>query len=447
MMLSSLRKPLPLLNRIQTLFISTQPISQSLNKPQKPHQNPPKFDSTTVTQTLSSYNNDHKRALEFFNWVEKDCYFTHTTETYNRIIDILGKFFEFDASWDLIHRMNANPLSVPNHTTFRIMFRRYVSAHMVNEAIGTCGKLGEFGLSDEVSYCNLIDALCEYKHVVEAQELCFGKDKVVEFDGFRVSDTKIHNMILRGWFKMGWWSKCREFWEEMDRKGVSKDLHSYSIYMDIMCKSGKPWKAVKLYKDMKSKHMKLDVVVYNTALRAIGLADGVGFAIRVYRGMRESGCEPDVVTYNTIIKLLCENGRVREAHTMLDEMAKKGCTPDEITYHCFFGILEKPEEILKMFDRMIEIGAKPRMATYVMLMRKFGRWGFLRPVFIVWDKMEELGQSPDYNAYNALIDALIKKGMIDTAKKYDEEMLAKGISSKRRRDLGSMLMLGSSDGG
>jgi pentatricopeptide repeat protein len=75
------------------------------------------------------------------------------------------------------------------------------------------------------------------------------------------------------------------------------------------------------------------------------------------------------------------------------------------------------------------------MDTYVMLMRKFGRWGFLRPVFLVWKKMEKLGCSPDEFAYNALIDALIQKGMVDMARKYDEEMMAKGLSAKPRVEL------------
>ncbi|XP_017646952.1 pentatricopeptide repeat-containing protein At1g80550, mitochondrial isoform X1 [Gossypium arboreum] len=394
-------------------------------------------DHRTVHETLSCYSEDWKRAFEFFNWVETACHFTHTTDTFNKMLDILGKYFEFDLSWDLVRRMKNNPDSMPNHATFRIMFKRYITAHLVNEAIATFDRLGEFNLKDDISFCNLVDALCEYKHVIEAHELCFsGRSKDL---GFNVNDTKIHNMILRGWFKMGWWSKCREFWEEMDKKGIKKDLHSYSIYMDIMCKSGKPWKAVKLYKEMKKKGMKLDVVAYNTVIRAIGVSDGAEFGVGVFREMRDLGCEPNVVTYNTVIKLLLGNGRVRQAYSVLDQMLKNDCAPDVITYHCFFGSLEKPREILKLFDLMIRNGVQPRMDTYVMLMRKFGRWGFLRLVFMVWKKMEELGSSPNEFAYNALIDALIEKGLLDMARKYDEEMLAKGISSKPREELGTKL--------
>ncbi|KAI4325231.1 hypothetical protein MLD38_030648 [Melastoma candidum] len=401
---------------------------------------PSELSPASVCDLLSSYSNDWQKALDFFNWAEQSCRFPHSTDTYNRMIDILGKAFEFDRSWALIARMAAyrtrNPSSSPDHATFRIMFKRYLSARLVDDAMRAYDRCADFGLKDETCFYNLVDALCEYRHVVEAHEWCFGKEGIrVKGLGFRVDETKVCNLILRGWYKIQWWSKCREFWDQMDEMGVSKDLHSYSIYMDIMCKCGKPWKAVRLYKEMRRKRMKLDVVAYNTVVHAAGLSDGVDFSIRLCREMRELGCMPNVVTYNTVIKLLCDGGRVREAYEQLREMRKYGCKPDIMTYHCLFRSSEKPGEVMRLFDKMIASGIRPKMDTYVMLMRKFGRWGFLRPVLLLWEKMEELGASPDEFAYNALIDALIDKGMTELARKYDQEMLAKGLSPKPRAKL------------
>nr|CAD1830311.1 unnamed protein product [Ananas comosus var. bracteatus] len=39
----------------------------------------------------------------------------------------------------------------------------------------------------------------------------------------------------------------------MDRNRVPKDLHSYSVYIDALSKSGKPWNAVRLFKEMSEK--------------------------------------------------------------------------------------------------------------------------------------------------------------------------------------------------
>ncbi|OAY83223.1 Pentatricopeptide repeat-containing protein, mitochondrial [Ananas comosus] len=249
-------------------------------------------------------------------------------------------------------------------------------------------------------------------------------------------DTKVYNLLLRGWLKVRRWRRCRELWLDMDRNRVPKDLHSYAVYMDALSKSGKPWNAVRLFKEMARKFAP-DAVAYNTAIHALGLSQGADSSIRLYREMLDAGCPPNAATYNTILKLLCKEGRFREAYSFVSRMKKHGCEPNALTYHCFFQYLNRPQEVLALFERMLERGCRPRTDTYVMLIKRFGRWGFLRPVFVVWKKMEEHGCSPDAFAYNTLIDALLQRGMVEMARKYDEEMLAKGLSPKPRKELGS----------
>ncbi|XXG59020.1 hypothetical protein AAC387_Pa04g1180 [Persea americana] len=231
----------------------------------------------------------------------------------------------------------------------------------------------------------------------------------------------------------------------MELKGVVYNLHSYSIYMDIQCKAGKPWKAVRLYKELKRNDFPLDVIVYNNVVYAIGLSEGTDAAMGMYQEMLDSGCPPNVVIYNAIIKLLRREGQVKQAYVFLARMMNKGCAPDVITYHCFLRCLNPPKEILRLFERMNESGCHPRTKTYVMLIKKFGSWGFLRPVFAVWDKMKEQGSNLDEFAYNALIDALVQRGMVKMAQKYETEMLEKWILAKPWKDLGTKLLSEDSD--
>ncbi|PKA57913.1 Pentatricopeptide repeat-containing protein [Apostasia shenzhenica] len=403
--------------------------SHSLLPPPPPPRPPPstiKYDDDTVLATLSSYSSDWARALDFFHWVSAGPGFSHSAATLTAAVDILGKHFEFDRAWSLI---SSYP-SLPDRSTFRSIFNRLAAARLVPDALRALDRAASFGLRDRRTFLQLIDALCEHRLAPEALDLCFKNPP------FPVEkDTKVHNLLLHGWLKMGWWAQCRLLWEEMDARSVEKDLHSYSIYMAIVSKSGKPWKAVKLFKEMKNKGISPDVVAYNTVIQAAGDLDGPDRGIRMYREMLDAGCHPNVATFNTIVKLLCKEGRVREGFAFLDQMRKKGCEPNVITYHCFFRHSCRPQEILWLFRRMIETGCRPRMDTYVMLMKKFGRWGFLRPVFMVWEAMAEHGCSRDAFAYNAFIDALLQKGMVEMARKYDEEMVEKGLSPKPRKEL------------
>lgn len=72
-------------------------------------------------------------------------------------------------------------------------------------------RLDDFNLRDEMFFYNFVDVFCEYKYVVEVEEFCFGKSVV----GVR-NIIKIYNLIFCGWFKLGWWGKCKEYWEKMD---------------------------------------------------------------------------------------------------------------------------------------------------------------------------------------------------------------------------------------
>ncbi|XP_078432442.1 pentatricopeptide repeat (PPR) superfamily protein [Wolffia australiana] len=386
----------------------------------------PALEHGAVLATISSYGNDWARAVEFFRWAEAQG-FKHSRETYNGLIDVLGKFFEFDEAWRLVAEMRT-----PDHATFRVLFNRYAAAHLVGDALAAFDRAADFGLRDRATFHHLVDALCDHRHVLDAEELFLKDNKKPPFP----ADTKVHNMVLQGWSRLGWWSRCRLFWREMDERGVAKDLHSYSIFMAALSKAGKPWLAVKLYREMKSKGMPLDAVAYNTALLAAGRSGGADQAARVYREMQDRGCRPNAATHNAMIKLLCAEGRLAEALAFLDRMNRLGCPPTALSYHSLFRCLSRPREILRLFDRMVAGGCRPTMETFVLLMRKFGRWGFLRPVFFFWRAMADTGMSPDGFAYNALIDALLLKGMVELARHYDGEMLDKGLSAKPRKEFG-----------
>nr|CAD1833350.1 unnamed protein product [Ananas comosus var. bracteatus] len=73
----------------------------------------------------------------------------------------------------------------------------------------------------------------------------------------------------------------------MDRNRVPKDLHSYSVYMDAISKSSKPWNAVRLFKEM-SRKFAPDAVAYNTAIHALGSLSTPACRPPPWRGRRWS---------------------------------------------------------------------------------------------------------------------------------------------------------------
>ena len=124
----------------------------------------------------------------------------HPTDTsYNAWLTFWASFSNSISYWFWSNAWKQDPVAYPNHATFCIVFKHYASAHLVEEAMNAYDRTEEFNFKDETRYSNLIDALCEYKHVIEAEELFIRESKDLVFN----DDVKIYDMILRGWFKMG----------------------------------------------------------------------------------------------------------------------------------------------------------------------------------------------------------------------------------------------------
>eukprot|EP01018_Ginkgo_biloba_P014229 Gb_06907 [translate_table: standard] len=391
------------------------------------------IDPRLVENILRGYANNWKLAYGFFMWSGRQVGYKHNTQVFNAMINILGKVKQFDIAWEMIEQMNnaGKEGSLVSEKTFRIMFKRYAAAHMVKEAIEAFHRMEYFNLkSDRAAFHSLLDALCEHNHVVEAERLSIGKDSIFS------PETKTFNILLSGWCKVRAWSECRRFWKEVNQlEGFHPDIFSYSIYMDALCKSGNPKKALKLYWQMKESGCEPDVTIYNIVVHVLGQANRVNDSLKLLHAMLDTGCRPNVVTYNSVIRNLCKIGKVHKAYQLFEQMAHQHCIPNAVTYHCFFSVLKKPKEVLVLFDKMVKNGCIPTIETYIMLMRKFGSWGLLRIVFMFWNQMEQNGCSPNECAYKALIDALIRRGRYHLARKYNEEMVARGISSDPRRDL------------
>lgn len=73
---------------------------------------------------------------------------------------------------------------------------------------------------------------------------------------------------------------------EMARRGIERNVHTFSALMNVCIKAGQYQTALDVYKD----------------------------------DMQASGCQPNVVTYNTLIDLYGKTGQWREAMHVMDKM-------------------------------------------------------------------------------------------------------------------------------
>jgi len=376
-----------------------------------------------VLEVLARHKNDWKIAMFFFVWASQQPGYSNGTETYNALLNILGKAQHFKTMWQLVKEMHnrGDSPSLVTDETFTILIIRYAAAHMVERAIETFDKREEFGLKlNAPAFQILICALCRYKHVQEAEALLNLRQNDFPMD------MKSLNIILNGWCALANLHGAKRFWNELIKQGHKPDLITYNTFLYALTKKGKLNTALKLFEEMWSKGC-IDVPTCNTIIDALCFKKRIPEARAIFGKMNERGCLPNVATYNSLIKHVCNNRRMDKAYELLDEMERKGCAPNVRTYHYFLKVAKNSEEALKIFQRMMRSGCMPTCDTYNLLLRLFIYWNDMERVLRLWDDLERKGMGPDQRSYTVMIHGLYDKGKFEEAYKYYNEMTEKGL--------------------
>ncbi|KAL9243650.1 hypothetical protein vseg_017510 [Gypsophila vaccaria] len=374
-----------------------------------------------VIEVLGRMRNDWEVAFMFFLWAGKQPGYAHSVRVYHSMISILAKRRKFDTAWNLIDEMRKN--GVVNHNTLLIMIRRYSATHDVANAINTFHAFKRFGLSIAMEeFHKLLSALTRYKNVQEAEHLLFSNRNMFQFN------TKSFNIILNGWCNVvGSPRESDRFWRLMVDQGIKLDVISYSSIISGYSKFNKVKEVIKLFQKMKEMSLEPDRKVCNAVMYALAKGGRAKEALNHLHAMESKGIVPDSVTFNSLIKPLCRARNRDEAQKVYDEMLHRGLQPTVRTFHAFLRIQRTEEDVFLLLDKMKELGCNPNKDTYLLMIKKFLRWQKLDIVFNLWDHMKENGWNDDPSSYIALIHGLFLNGKLEEAHKMYSEMKEKSL--------------------
>lgn len=384
--------------------------------------------SELVDEVLSKTRNDWEVAFTFFFWAGKQPGYEHTLRGYHSMISILAKRRKFDTCWSLIDEMRRD--CIVNHNTLLIMIRRYSQAHDVACAINTFHAFKRFNFHIGVEeFHKLLCALAKYKNVQDAEHLLLSNINTFPFN------TKSFNIILNGWCNVvGSPREANRFWRLMTDQGIKLDVFSYSSIISSYSKSNRLKEVLRLFEKMKEMAIDPDRKVYNAVMHALANGGHLMEALNLLKTMEDKGITPNAVTYNSLIKPLCKARKRDGAQKVFDEMLSRGLHPTIRTFHAFLHIQRTGEEIFMLLDKMKKLGCHPNKDTYILLIRKFCRWGQLDNVFKLWDQMTENGWNDDKASYIALIHGLFLNGKLKEAHKIYSEMKEKSFLPDAKTD-------------
>ncbi|KAF7827699.1 pentatricopeptide repeat-containing protein [Senna tora] len=378
-----------------------------------------------VVEVLKKLSNAGVLALSFFRWAEKQKGFKYSTESYNALIEALGKIRQFKMVWNLVDDMKHKKLLAKD--TFALVARRYARARKVKEAVETFEKMERFGMKLEVlDYNRLIDILSKSRCIEKAQDL-FDKMKNERF----TPDVKSYTILLEGWGQQQNLLRLNEVYREMKDEGFEPDVVTYGIIISAHCKARKYDEAVGFYHEMEAKNLRPTPHIFCTLINGLGSEKRLDEALEFFEKSKISGFPLEAPTYNAVIGAYCWSVRMHDAYKMVDEMKKCGVGPNSRTFDIILHHLIKArrkKEAYSVFQRMSsQFGCEPTVSTYEIIVRMFCNEDRVDMAIRVWEQMKVKGILPVMHMFCTLINALCLENKLDDACKYFQEMLDVGI--------------------
>lgn len=409
-----------------------------------------------VAQLLYRFKDDWKSALAVFRWAESNPEYKPLAQSYDMMVDILGKMKQMEKMRALVDEMRLTQM-VTLSTIAKVM-RRFAGAGQWKEAVRTFDGIERFGLQKDTESMNLLlDTLCKANKVEQAREI------FLELKTHILPNAHTFNIFIHGWCKIkrvdeAHWTiqemkglgcrpcaisystiiqsyccqhvfhKVSEIIDEMRAQGCPPNVVTYTTIMCSLTNADKFDEAIKIVDRMKSAGCKPDTLFYNAFIHTLGRAGRVREAIYVFRTeMPNIGVPPNTSTYNSVIAMLCHHAQEQDALNVLKDLESSRCSkPDVQTYYPLFKLCFKTGKIgnlKKLLDDMINTHhLSLDLSTYTLLIHGLCRTNKWEWAYLLFEQMIGNDITPRYVTCRLLLDEIKQKNMYDAAEKVEDYM-------------------------
>ncbi|KAI3793648.1 hypothetical protein L1987_36268 [Smallanthus sonchifolius] len=208
----------------------------------------------------------------------------------------------------------------------------------------------------------------------------------------------------------------------------------YTTLMKGYMKAGRIKDTVRMLEAMRNQEDSSshpDHVSYTTVVSALVNVGSMEKARHVLTEMTRSGIQANRITYNILLKGYCQQLQLDNARETIKEMINAGIEPDAVSYNTLIDgciLIDDCAGALEFFNEMRARGIAPTKISYTTLMKAFSVSGQPKLAHDVFTEMEKDPRvKVDLVAWNMLIEAYSRSGMLDPAKELVEKMRKKGV--------------------
>ncbi|KAJ7973211.1 Pentatricopeptide repeat-containing protein [Quillaja saponaria] len=306
----------------------------------------------SLIQVLDNTSNLNS-AVKIFKWAGLQKRFSHTTDTYYRIIlklGMAGNILDMEAFCQ-----NMMKDRCPGAEEALVgLIDTFVRHSRLSEAMRVLANMNLGGYKPSLDIFNVLlgalvkengdfrDALFVYKEMVKAGIL---------------PTVQTLNYLLEALFEANLVKLALDQFKRMNKKGCSPNSRTFEILVKGLIAKDQVDEANSVIEEMLKLGCQPDLRFYTCSIPLFCRENKVEEGIRLFKMMRASNFVPDSFTYGVIIQCLCKNLRLDCAINILNEMTEGGISLAHDVFvdlvHCFCELGNIDEAIMFLEDKHV----------------------------------------------------------------------------------------------
>ncbi|KAL6557559.1 hypothetical protein OROMI_017909 [Orobanche minor] len=367
--------------------------------------------------------NRWESALKIFDLLRRQHWYEPRCQTYAKLLVMLGKCKQTHQASLIFETMLSDGLQ-PTIDVYTALAGAYALNGLFEKAFNIVKHMK--------SVCDCKPDAFTYSILIK----CCIKQQRIDMIGLILEEmlnsgvelnTVAYNTLIDGYGK----AKCFEQMETLlidmiQNEKCPADIITFNSVIGAYGGYGKIKEMEKWFDEFQLMGLKPNIITYNILIRSYGnsgLYEKMGCVVDF---MEKRFFPPTIVTYNIIIEIFGKSGDIQKMDEIFLKLKHLGLKPNSITFSSLVsayakeGLLGKVDSILRQVENSDVVLDTP---FFNCIINVYGKFGEIEKMMELLAAMEGFGCKPDHITFATIIQACRAKGMVDTAKDLESNMI------------------------
>merc|ERR1719379_134982 len=193
------------------------------------------------------------------------------------------------------------------------------------------------------------------------------------------------------------------------------DISKHVAMMRARSKENDLEGAMQVFRKLQSSGVQLTSLAYNALLDSCVQCGKVNVALQHFKEMKDLGLV-DVVSYNTLLKAYLKQGQIVKARKLLTEMSESNIQANQVTYNEMLNALvttKDRKEMWALVREMNTIGMRPNSVTCSIILKSLTAHSATDDVRQAMALIDNMQEDMDEVLFASVVEACVRVGQLD----------------------------------